>query len=558
MRSRIASTDKARGGGTFATALLALLALAVAGCHESSGPRKITQSREISVQPGESWVGATNKERFPDMMARSGPRAGAGEDEGEISFDWSMPEGWSQLPTRNMHLLDMKAGPDPEVECSLSVAGGSVLDNVNRWRGQFGQPAIDAAAIEKLPRQMLLERDALRVEIEGAFAGMGAAKSGAPKAGFKLIGLIAGTDDQQVFVKMTGPKAAVEQQAAALDQFAGSLRVKQDAATAHDGASPHGSSGPGGPPDSGDPADGFDFATPTGWTKQKSDTMRLVNLRPADDPSMDCYLAIAKGGVLMNVNRWRGQFGQPAIDEAGLVKLPTLPLFGFPAVRVEVEGDFTTMGGEKREGFALLGLVAEASGQQIFVKMTGPKEAVERERGGFVAFATSLHWKGAAATGGAAAGAGAGAGPGTDGSDLQFDAPAGWKKMPARQFRLVTFAIGDSKLTECVVTQLASDGGGIAENVNRWRRDQMGLPPASNADLARLPTLKVLGVDATLVDLSGHFKDTMTQRDIDRARFVGLICPNRDSTLFVKLTGPEAEVAAAFADFQAFCKSFRR
>jgi hypothetical protein len=534
--------------------LLALLALAAGGCHESSGPRKITQSREISVQPGESWVGATNKERFPDLTARSGPRAGAGDDEGEISFDWSMPEGWSQLPTRNMHLLDMKAGPDPDVECSLSVAGGSVLDNVNRWRGQFAQPAIDAAAIEKLPRQTLLERDALRVEVEGAFAGMGAAKSGAPKAGFKLIGLIAGTEDQQVFVKMTGPKAAVEQQSAALDQFAGSLRVKQDAAAPHGGASPHGSSGPGGAPDSGDPADGFDFATPTGWTKQKSDTMRLVNLRPADDPSMDCYLAIAKGGVLVNVNRWRGQFGQPAIDEAGLAKLPTLPLFGFQAVRVEVEGDFTTMSGEKREGFALLGLVAEASGQQIFVKMTGPKEAVERERGGFVAFATSLHWKGA----GGGAGAKPAAGPVDDGSDLKYDAPAGWKKMPARQFRLVTFAIGDGKLTECVVTQLAGDGGGIAENVNRWRRDQMGLPPASNADLARLPTLKVLGVDATLVDLTGHFKDSMTKRDIDHARFVGLICPDRDSTLFVKLTGPESEVAAAFADFQAFCQSLRR
>jgi hypothetical protein len=535
---------------------LALAALLVAGCHESSGPRKITQSREISVHPGESWVGATNKERFPDMMARSGPHAGAGEDEGEISFDWSMPDGWSQLPTRNMHLLDIKAGPDPDVECSLSVAGGSVLDNVNRWRGQFGQPAIDATAIEKLPRQMLLEHDALRIEIEGAFAGMGAAKSGAPKAGFKLIGLIAGTDDQQVFVKMTGPKAAVEQQSAALDQFAGSLRVKQDAAAAHGGASPHGSSGPGGPPDSGDPADGFDYATPTGWTKQKSDTMRLVNLRPADDPNMDCYLAIAKGGVLMNVNRWRGQFGQPAIDEAELVKLPTLPLFGFPAVRVEVEGDFTTMSGEKREGFALLGLVAEASGQQIFVKMTGPKEAVERERGGFVAFATSLHWKGAGANAGA--GSKPAAGPVDDDSGLQYDAPAGWKKMPARQFRLVTFAIGESKLTECVVTQLGGDGGGIAENVNRWRRDQMGLPPASNADLARLPTLKVLGVDAVLVDLTGHLKDSMTKRDIDHARFVGLICPDRDATLFVKLTGPESEVAAAFADFQAFCKSLRR
>jgi len=79
-----------------------------------------------------------------------------------------------------------------------------------------------------------------------------------------------GHDDQQVFVKMTGPKAAVEQQAAAFDQFAGSLRVKQEARRAR-GAPPHGA---GGPPDARQR--GKQSSTTrrrTGWTKQKPDSI---------------------------------------------------------------------------------------------------------------------------------------------------------------------------------------------------------------------------------------------------------------------------------------------
>jgi len=555
VRPRIASTLEGRVAASFhglalaalAGPGLALLAL-TGGCQESAGPRRITETREITVRPGDDWIGATSKQRFET------------ESTEEPEFAWTMPAGWSELPTRSMHLLDMKAGPDPDVECSLSTARGSVLDNVNRWRGQFGQPPLEESALAKFARQPLLGLDAVRVEVEGAYAGMG---KGAAKEGFKLLGLIAPANGQQVFVKMTGPKAAVEAQTAAFDQFAGSLTVKQDAGGgAHGG--PHGGAATAGAADTADHSDDFDFALPTGWTKQKSDGNRIVNVRPADDPAMECYLSIASGGVLPNVNRWRNQFGAPPLDDAGLAKLPRLTLFGQEAVRVEVDGDFTTMAGEKREGYALLGLVADAGGQQIFVKLTGPKAAVERERAGFVAFAASLRFKGGAPESGATNPAGGPPG-GTSGAgglgggdaDLQYDVPAKWKKLPQRPPRLATFSVGDGKLTECTVFSLGGDGGGVAGNVNRWR-DQMGLAAASPSELAKLPTLKVLGADALFVDLSGHFQDSMTKRDIEKARFLGLICPSGETTLFVKLTGPEPEVAAALEDFQSFCKSLRR
>jgi hypothetical protein len=50
----------------------------------------------------------------------------------------------------------------------------------------------------------------------------------------------------------------------------------------------------------------------------------------------------------------------------------------------------------------------------------------------------------------------------------------------------------------------------------------------------------------------------MTNRTIDSARFLGVICPLDGSMLFVKMTGPEPEVTAAKDSFVTFCQSLRQ
>ena len=56
---------------------------------------------------------------------------------------WVLPQGWSVLPTKPMRLASFAVVVGETTgECGVSIAGGAMLDNINRWRGQVGIPPI--------------------------------------------------------------------------------------------------------------------------------------------------------------------------------------------------------------------------------------------------------------------------------------------------------------------------------------------------------------------------------------------------------------------------------
>jgi hypothetical protein len=92
-------------------------------------------------------------------------------------------------------------------------------------------------------------------------------------------------------------------------------------------------------------------------------------------------------------------------------------------------------------------------------------------------------------------------------------------------------------------------------NVNLWR-DQMGQPPMSEADVARLPVIEVLGRAAPLVEIEGSFTGKQGGR-IEKAALLGTICLLGDRSVFVKMTGPADTVKREKDRFVEFCKSLR-
>jgi hypothetical protein len=544
--------------------------LALAGCSVDTAPRKITESGEVTVQPGDAHLNASSRERFPNMFSGLGGHGssggsgvtGGGGGGGGDSFGWMSPKGWKQLPQSEFRQINLQPPDCPDIDCYMSVAAGGVLNNVNRWLGQFGRPPIDEAALAKLPRRKLLslKLEAIEVEAEGPFKDM----QGTEHADWKMLGLVADEGGRQIFVKMTGPKAKVDQNKDGFETFAMSLRRTGGAGGAAMGQG-GGAMGPGGAGITGHAADpaatstDFDYLAPSSWTVQPPAQFRLINLRPADDPDLDCYVSVASGGVLANVNRWRKQFDQGGIDQGALDAAPRQKLLGGDAIRIEVTGDFAGMGNAKKSGYKLVGLVLDQGVRQVFVKMTGPQEKVDAEQADFDAFVASLRVRGAAANGAPAPGPAAApnAPTGNLAESLKWDAPAGWTKQSDKPMRVVSYSLGANGQTECYVTVFPGDVGGLEANVQRWR-GQMGLANASDEEIAKLPTLKVLGVDATIVDLSGSFDDTMTGRKFDSARFLGAIVPVPGWTLFVKMTGPEPEVTAAKDAFTAFCQSLKQ
>ncbi len=143
--------------------------------------------------------------------------------------------------------------------------------------------------------------------------------------------------------------------------------------------------------------------------------------------------------------------------------------------------------------------------------------------------------------------------PPTD-SFLQWQTPEGWKAAPTSNMRLINFQIGPRAEAECYVTILPGTGGGVAANVNRWR-GQLGLEPISQSDIAKLPTLSLLGQEAVFVSLDGTFSgmgDTVPQENY---RLFGLIGENQGHMQFVKMVGPRTLLEAEAENFAIFCAS---
>jgi hypothetical protein len=362
---------------------------------------------------------------------------------------------------------------------------------------------------------------------------------------------------------------------------------------------------------------GLDWEAPEGWEPQPTNAMRMANFKLGD--SGECYVTILPGdggGLLMNVNRWRTQMGLGALEDAGLASLPRLAMLGDEAVFVDFTGTYQGMRGDMDESdYRMMGALLEQDNQAVFVKMVGPSSLLEGEQEAFKAFCQSLELTEGGAPG-AMADASGGDGrlpeghpplgnwqvdsaPGTTGggqlpeghppvggsaspqdggqlppdhpplggmpapraledditASLRWDAPEGWVRAGERPMRVVTYQPEDAPEAECYVTVLNGDGGGMERNLNRWR-EQMGMDPMMEADLAALPMIEVLGKQCPVLELTGDFTGMQGGTQEDQG-MLGLVCLLDDQSVFVKMVGPKEAVHNARAGFEAFCKSLR-
>ena len=147
---------------------------------------------------------------------------------------WTAPAGWKAEAQRPMRLatyaVPRAAGDQDNGECGVYYfgpgQGGSVEANLDRWIGQFleagGKPSKQAAKVDKRAVHGL---KVTSVDVSGAYTGMGGpmAQSGAPKAGYRLLGAIVEGPQGSVFFKFTGPAKTVAQNQTAFDQMLASL-----------------------------------------------------------------------------------------------------------------------------------------------------------------------------------------------------------------------------------------------------------------------------------------------------------------------------------------------
>lgn len=297
----------------------------------------------------------------------------------------------------------------------------------------------------------------------------------------------------------------------------------------------------------------FAYELPAGWREQaKTQYRSLVNLRfgPERDPG-ECYLVQLPGGggpLADNVNRWRNQLGQPPLGREGIAALERRKIVGLgvEAVVVDLRGTYSGMQGKPRPAQRFLGLIWQQGGVGHYLVCVGPDELVTSSFDDFERVVSSLAPKEPEARPKRSRLADLRA-------SIAFDLPKTWREAPERSMRILNFWVGEGERAYCYLSQA---GGSLSDNVNRWRK-QLGEKPLDSAAIGALATVRVLSVDAKIVDAKGDFGGGMGSKPIQDAQLVGAIAKIPGATLFVKMLGPRSIVEKERENFLSFCKSLR-
>ena len=123
--------------------------------------------------------------------------------------------------------------------------------------------------------------------------------------------------------------------------------------------------------------------------------MRLVSYTLGQSGTSECYVTLisgSAGGLVGNVNRWLGQFGQPPKTEAEIIALPKVRVLELDTPLIETSGEATDMQGNKSGGTkAFIGVAWISEQGSMFVRMTGELGEVKAAREDFIAFCQSIH-----------------------------------------------------------------------------------------------------------------------------------------------------------------------
>jgi len=297
------------------------------------------------------------------------------------------------------------------------------------------------------------------------------------------------------------------------------------------------------------PGQQVSWTTPPTW--KEVPTTQQMRLATFDASGVEVSVAAFPGdvgGPLANINRWRGQIGLPPVTDA---ELPNL----LSTTRENgVEVSLVSMTGSTGQ-VLLAASILPGDGKTWFVKATSDPAKIDAIRESFITFSKSFRLGASPASDTTpTAPPAAPSAPATTNAIAQRLAttppPPNWKAdANASSFLAASFTATNPKGTpRATASSLLNDGGGLLNNINRWR-EQLGL--ATLATLAEQPVTN-LSTNAILVDL-------VNAASTDRQAIIVLTDNAQSSaqmtTWFFKLRGSPDAVAAELSTFETWAKA---
>jgi hypothetical protein len=135
---------------------------------------------------------------------------------------------------------------------------------------------------------------------------------------------------------------------------------------------------------------GLQYTLPQGWRQARAGRMSLATFLVAQgnqqaEVSISAFPGPA-GGLLPNVNRWRGQLGLPEIDEVQLEKdkeFKKITVNDTPAHLITIAG---------QRGESIHGAIVPRPDKTWFFKMKGPADVIDKQKSAFDTFLASVQF----------------------------------------------------------------------------------------------------------------------------------------------------------------------
>ena len=144
--------------------------------------------------------------------------------------------------------------------------------------------------------------------------------------------------------------------------------------------------------------------------------------------------------------------------------------------------------------------------------------------------------------------------PGAGGKTFAWKTPEGWEEVEGSKSREATWRVKGEPQTDCSLSKLPGNGGGLLANVNRWV-GQMGAQPVDAKALAALPRKPLLGSEAVYLDIPGRYGGMGGQEVMQDARMLGFLLELPTAAVYLKFVGPANVVEANQGAFQELAAS---
>jgi hypothetical protein len=156
----------------------------------------------------------------------------AAEDRSVVAGKYALtvPEGWKREKPRSRIIEHEFSAPASEGDeypgrITLMFSGGSLEDNIDRWKGQFTE--LDGAKSKVDQKRKISGKDVHVVDLWGTYLDKPAPfAEGEEREKFRMLGAIIEMDEGNYFIKFYGPERTVTEQEESFNQLLDSLRKK--------------------------------------------------------------------------------------------------------------------------------------------------------------------------------------------------------------------------------------------------------------------------------------------------------------------------------------------